>query len=79
MNKTPRSAKQLHDELLTLIAFAGEARTVSIAKHGEATHDVTLIPFLAGALRNSYPELAAALANAAGMEYLNDSYEAPIK
>ncbi|MCA8079943.1 hypothetical protein [Burkholderia cepacia] len=79
MNKTPRSAKQLHDKLLTLIARAGEARTASIAKYGEAADDVTLIPFLAGTLRNSYPELATALANAAGMEYLNDSYEAPIK
>ena len=41
MKKPLRSAKQLHDELLTLIAYAGEARTDSIAKYGDPRGDVT--------------------------------------
>lgn len=79
MYKAILSAKQLHDDLLMLIAFAGDARTASIAKYGDPARDVTLIPFLTGALRTDYPELATALANAAGMEHLNDSYEVSIK
>ncbi|KVO88517.1 hypothetical protein [Burkholderia ubonensis] len=77
MNKTFRSANQLHAELLACITLAGESRAEYIAAYGDQCD--SLIPYLTGTLRVNLPELAAALANAAGMGHLNESREARAK
>ncbi|WP_175831530.1 hypothetical protein [Burkholderia cepacia] len=77
MNTNIRSAKQLHGEFLRRIEIAGRARAEYVAKYGELSDE--LLPYLIGTLRADFPELATALANAAGMEHLNKSYEARTK
>lgn len=77
MKKTLRSTKELHAELLSCITIAGESRAEYVAAHGDQ-HD-SLIPFLTGTLRVNLPELAVALANAAGMAHLNESREVRTK
>lgn len=69
-----RTSAQLHAELLACIALAGESRAEYIAAYGDQCD--SLIPYLTGTLRVNLPELAAALANAAGMEHLNESQKA---
>ncbi|AWV02006.1 hypothetical protein DM992_21240 [Burkholderia sp. JP2-270] len=74
MKKNIRSAKQLHTELLSSIEFAGQCRVEFIAEYGNPVDN--FLPYLIGTLRADLPELAAALASAAGMEHLNESHEA---
>ena len=77
MHKNIRSAKQLHGEFLRRIEIAGRARAECPAKYREVGDD--LLPFLIGTLRADFPELATALANAAGMAYLNEPLEVRAK
>lgn len=74
MKTPPRSAKQLRAELLDAIAFAGKCRSEYVAKFGTDI-ECNFIPFLTGELRRSEPDLAHALAEAAGMGYLNEPRE----
>lgn len=77
MEKSLRTAKQLHAELLSCITLAGQTRAEYVAKYGEPC--TSLIPYLTGALSVNLPELATALAEAAGMAHLNESREARTK
>ncbi|MCA8082735.1 hypothetical protein [Burkholderia cenocepacia] len=77
MHKNIRSAKQLHGEFLRRIEIAGRTRTEYLAKHGQVCDE--LLPYLIGTLRADFPELATALANAAGMGHLNEPHEATTK
>ena len=77
MHKNIRSAKQLHGEFLRRIESAGRARAECLAKYGQVSDE--LLPYLIGTLGADFAELATALANAAGMERLNESHEVRTK